>query len=49
MGNALSTASAASPTDTVLNRKGTHIVLWTEDQELELQRLFEEFQASDGK
>ncbi|XP_070266079.1 protein timeless homolog [Myotis yumanensis] len=28
-------------------RKGTHIVLWTEDQELELQRLFEEFQASD--
>ncbi|KAM6153293.1 protein timeless homolog isoform 2-T2 [Erethizon dorsatum] len=28
-------------------RKGTHIVLWTEDQELELQRLFEEFQHSD--
>uniref|UniRef100_A0A8C8X896 Timeless circadian regulator n=2 Tax=Panthera leo TaxID=9689 RepID=A0A8C8X896_PANLE len=28
-------------------RKGTHIVLWTEDQELELQRLFEEFQDSD--
>uniref|UniRef100_A0A8C0XAH1 Protein timeless n=1 Tax=Castor canadensis TaxID=51338 RepID=A0A8C0XAH1_CASCN len=28
-------------------RKGTHIVLWTEDQELELQRLFEEFQNSD--
>nr|XP_058163942.1 protein timeless homolog isoform X2 [Dasypus novemcinctus] len=28
-------------------RKGTSIVLWTEDQELELQRLFEEFQDSD--
>ncbi|XP_069347931.1 protein timeless homolog isoform X3 [Eulemur rufifrons] len=28
-------------------RKGTRIVLWTEDQELELQRLFEEFQDSD--
>ncbi|XP_004861350.1 protein timeless homolog [Heterocephalus glaber] len=28
-------------------RKGTHIILWTEDQELELQRLFEEFQNSD--
>ncbi|XP_045685429.1 protein timeless homolog isoform X1 [Phyllostomus hastatus] len=28
-------------------RKGTRIVLWTEDQELELQRLFEEFQGSD--
>ncbi|XP_027782427.2 protein timeless homolog isoform X1 [Marmota flaviventris] len=28
-------------------RKGTNIVLWTEDQELELQRLFEEFQDSD--
>lgn len=24
-------------------------MLWTEDQELELQRLFEEFQDSDGK
>lgn len=49
MGNPLFAASAASSTDTFLNRKGTHIVLWTEDQELELQRLFEEFQASDGK
>ncbi|XP_047405854.1 protein timeless homolog [Sciurus carolinensis] len=28
-------------------RKGTNIVLWTEDQELELQRLYEEFQGSD--
>ncbi|KAM6474472.1 protein timeless homolog isoform 2-T5 [Liasis olivaceus] len=28
-------------------RKGTRIVLWTEDQELELRRLFEEFQDSD--
>ncbi|XP_052020882.1 protein timeless homolog isoform X2 [Apodemus sylvaticus] len=28
-------------------RKGTQIVLWTEDQELELQRLFEEFRDSD--
>ncbi|KAM4699494.1 protein timeless homolog isoform 2-T2 [Discoglossus pictus] len=27
--------------------KGTRIVLWTEDQELELQRLFEEFQETD--
>lgn len=34
-------------TDPCLNRKGTQIVLWTEDQELELQRLFEEFQDSD--
>lgn len=29
--------------------KGTRIVLWTEDQEMELQRLFEEFQGTDGK
>ncbi|XP_032068262.1 protein timeless homolog [Thamnophis elegans] len=28
-------------------RKGTRIVLWTEEQELELRRLFEEFQDSD--
>ncbi|KAG8510249.1 Protein timeless [Galemys pyrenaicus] len=28
-------------------RKGTHIVLWTEDQQLELQRLFEEFRDTD--
>ncbi|XP_019369884.1 PREDICTED: protein timeless homolog isoform X2 [Gavialis gangeticus] len=28
-------------------RKGTNIVLWTEEQELELQRLFEEFQGTD--
>lgn len=35
--------------DSCLNRKGTQIVLWTEDQELELQRLFEEFQDSDGE
>ncbi|XP_057614159.1 protein timeless homolog isoform X1 [Chionomys nivalis] len=28
-------------------RKGTRIVLWTEEQELELQRLFEEFRDSD--
>ncbi|XP_066564287.1 protein timeless homolog isoform X3 [Amia ocellicauda] len=28
-------------------RKGTRIVLWTEDQELELQTLFEEFSESD--
>ncbi|XP_069826562.1 protein timeless homolog [Dendropsophus ebraccatus] len=27
--------------------KGTRIVLWTEDQEMELQRLFEEFQDTD--
>uniref|UniRef100_A0A452URW2 Timeless circadian regulator n=1 Tax=Ursus maritimus TaxID=29073 RepID=A0A452URW2_URSMA len=38
---------APSSTDASLRRKGTHIVLWTEDQELELQRLFEEFQDSD--
>lgn len=36
-------------TDPWLNRKGTQIVLWTEDQELELQRLFEEFRDSDGE
>ncbi|OXB53636.1 hypothetical protein ASZ78_004024, partial [Callipepla squamata] len=29
-------------------RKGTNIVLWTEEQELELERLFEEFRGSDG-
>nr|XP_017524102.2 protein timeless homolog isoform X5 [Manis javanica] len=29
------------------SRKRTHIVLWTGDQELELQQLFEEFQDSD--
>lgn len=40
---------APSSTDVSLSRKGTHIVLWTEDQELELQRLFEEFQDSDGE
>ncbi|XP_069899385.1 protein timeless homolog [Dipodomys merriami] len=28
-------------------RKGSQIVLWTEDQELELQRLYEEFRDSD--
>ncbi|XP_013916169.1 PREDICTED: protein timeless homolog [Thamnophis sirtalis] len=28
-------------------RKGTRIVLWTEEQELELRRLFEEFRDSD--
>ncbi|CDQ56618.1 unnamed protein product [Oncorhynchus mykiss] len=28
-------------------RKGTHIVLWTEEQEEELQMLFEEFRDSD--
>uniref|UniRef100_A0A8C0GF80 Timeless circadian regulator n=1 Tax=Chelonoidis abingdonii TaxID=106734 RepID=A0A8C0GF80_CHEAB len=27
--------------------KGTRLVLWTEEQELELQRLFEEFQGAD--
>ncbi|KAM5179479.1 protein timeless homolog [Mantella aurantiaca] len=27
--------------------KGTRIVLWTDDQEMELQRLFEEFQETD--
>lgn len=30
------------------NRKGTGIVLWTEDQEEELQMLFEEFKDSEG-
>ncbi|KAK3512612.1 hypothetical protein QTP70_018623 [Hemibagrus guttatus] len=30
-------------------RKGTHIVLWTEEQEQELQMLFEEYKDSDGK
>lgn len=32
-----------------LRRKGTRIVLWTEDQEQELQMLFEEYKDSDGK
>ena len=30
-------------------RKGTRIVLWTQEQEEELTRLFEEFQGSDGE
>lgn len=30
-------------------RKGTHIVLWTQEQEEELTRLFEEFQGTDGE
>ncbi|KAI4891573.1 hypothetical protein NFI96_016569 [Prochilodus magdalenae] len=30
-------------------KKGTRIVLWTEDQEQELQMLFEEYKDSDGK
>lgn len=29
-------------------RKGTRIVLWTEEQEQELQMLFEDFRDSDG-
>ncbi|MEQ2199456.1 hypothetical protein XENOCAPTIV_028954, partial [Xenoophorus captivus] len=28
--------------------KGTQIVLWTEEQELELEMLFEEYKDSDG-
>lgn len=31
------------------NRKGTGIVLWTEEQEQELQMLFEEYKDSDGQ
>ncbi|XP_068935540.1 protein timeless homolog isoform X2 [Petaurus breviceps papuanus] len=38
---------ADSVKDFQRQRKGTNLVLWTEDQELELQRLFEEFQGSD--
>ncbi|XP_074082471.1 protein timeless homolog isoform X2 [Macrotis lagotis] len=38
---------ADSVKDFQRQRKGTNLVLWTEDQELELQRLFEEFQSSD--
>lgn len=30
-------------------RKGTQIILWTEEQEMELEILFEEFKDSDGK
>lgn len=29
-------------------RKGTGIVLWTDEQELELEMLFEEYKDSDG-
>lgn len=36
--------TAASP-----SRKGTHLVLWTQEQEEELTRLFEEFQGSEGE
>ncbi|XP_060128020.1 protein timeless homolog [Zootoca vivipara] len=38
---------AKSLRDFPRQRKGTRIVLWTEDQELELQRLFEEFRETD--
>ncbi|XP_053230673.1 protein timeless homolog isoform X2 [Podarcis raffonei] len=38
---------ARSLRDFPRERKGTHIALWTEDQELELQRLFEEFRDTD--
>ncbi|XP_039603256.1 protein timeless homolog isoform X1 [Polypterus senegalus] len=36
-----------SAKDLKKERKGTRIVLWTEDQELELQTLFEKFRESD--
>ncbi|XP_065510289.1 protein timeless homolog isoform X2 [Caloenas nicobarica] len=38
---------AASARDFPRDRKGTRIVLWTQEQEEELTRLFEEFQGSD--
>ncbi|XP_044851377.1 protein timeless homolog isoform X1 [Mauremys mutica] len=38
---------AESERDFPRERKGTRLVLWTEEQELELQRLFEEFQGAD--
>uniref|UniRef100_A0A452H5V8 Timeless C-terminal domain-containing protein n=1 Tax=Gopherus agassizii TaxID=38772 RepID=A0A452H5V8_9SAUR len=38
---------AESERDFPQERKGTRLVLWTEEQELELQRLFEEFQDAD--
>ncbi|XP_062975906.1 protein timeless homolog [Elgaria multicarinata webbii] len=38
---------ANSVRDFPRERKGTRIVLWTQDQELELRRLFEEFQGTD--
>lgn len=38
---------ASSAKDFPQQRKGTHIVLWTEEQEQELERLFEEFRGSD--
>ncbi|XP_068777323.1 protein timeless homolog isoform X3 [Struthio camelus] len=38
---------ANSVKDFPRERKGTRIVLWTQEQELELERLFEEFQGTD--
>ncbi|XP_016160418.1 PREDICTED: LOW QUALITY PROTEIN: protein timeless homolog [Ficedula albicollis] len=38
---------ASSAKDFPRERKGTNIVLWTQEQEEELTRLFEEFQGSD--
>uniref|UniRef100_A0A8C3HKS1 Timeless circadian regulator n=1 Tax=Chrysemys picta bellii TaxID=8478 RepID=A0A8C3HKS1_CHRPI len=38
---------AESARDFPRERKGTRLVLWTEEQERELQRLFEEFQGAD--
>ncbi|KAM9617077.1 protein timeless homolog isoform 5-T5 [Morphnus guianensis] len=38
---------ASSAKDFPRERKGTHLVLWTQEQEEELTRLFEEFQGSE--
>ncbi|KAM6231160.1 protein timeless homolog isoform 2-T3 [Spheniscus humboldti] len=38
---------ASSAKDFPRERKGTHLVLWTQEQEEELVRLFEEFQGSE--
>uniref|UniRef100_A0A8B9RXR0 Timeless circadian regulator n=1 Tax=Accipiter nisus TaxID=211598 RepID=A0A8B9RXR0_9AVES len=38
---------ASSVKDFPRERKGTHLVLWTQEQEEELTRLFEEFQGSE--
>lgn len=48
-GQGLTSSQGRDPQPFPTPRKGTNIVLWTEEQEEELTRLFEEFQASDGE
>lgn len=48
-GQGLASSQGRDPQLLPAPRKGTNIVLWTQEQEEELTRLFEEFQGSDGE